>query len=139
MEKRIRFACPMDCFDLCGLIATVADGRVTRIQGDPDHPVTRGRVCAKGKKLLERLYHPDRLRTPLKKQGTAWKPISWDDALSEIADKLSRIKEQYGSAALLHYSDSGYGGIAKTADRMFFNHLGGATAAGDRQRDQPGE
>jgi anaerobic selenocysteine-containing dehydrogenase len=127
MEKKIRFACPMDCFDLCGLIATVSDGRVTRVQGDPHHPVTRGRVCTKGKKLLERVYHPDRLTTPLKKRGNGWSPISWDDALAEIAEKLIRIKSTHGSEAILHYSDSGYGGIAKTADRMFFNHFGGVT------------
>ncbi len=127
MEKKIRFACPMDCYDVCGLLATVSDGRVTRIQGDPHHPVTRGRVCPKGKKLLERVYHPDRLTTPLKKQGDGWSPISWNDAVSEIAEKLIRIKSTHGSEAILHYSDSGYGGIAKTADRMFFNHLGGVT------------
>jgi len=93
MEKKIRFACPMDCFDVCGLIATVSNDRVTRIQGDPQHPVTRGRVCTKGKKLLERVYHPDRLTTPLKKQGSGWSPISWDAALDEIAEKLVRIKK----------------------------------------------
>ena len=127
MDKKIRFACPMDCFDVCGLIATVSDDRVTRIQGDPAHPVTRGRVCAKGKKLLDRLYHPDRLTTPLKKQGAGWTPISWDAALAEIAEQLTRIKDTHGSTAVLHYSDSGYGGIAKTADRLFFNHFGGVT------------
>jgi len=127
MEKKIRFACPMDCYDVCGLLATVSDGRVTRIQGDPHHPVTRGRVCPKGKKLLERVYHPDRLTTPLKKQGDGWSPISWNDAVSEIAEKLIRIKSTHGSEAILHYSDSGYGGITKTADRMFFNHFGGVT------------
>ncbi len=127
MDKRIRFACPLDCFDLCGLIATVADGRVTRIQGDPDHPVTRGRACVKGKKLLERLYHPERLTTPLKKRGGRWVPLSWDDAQAEIAEKLSGVKSAYGSTAILHYSDAGYGGIAKSADRMFFNYFGGVT------------
>ena len=104
----IRFACPMDCFDLCGLIATVSGGRVTRIQGDRDHPVTRGRVCVKGKKLLERLYHPDRLKTPLIKHKGKWTPLSWDAALARIAEKLNRIKDHYGSEAVLHYSDAGH-------------------------------
>jgi anaerobic selenocysteine-containing dehydrogenase len=127
MAKKVRFACPMDCFDLCGLIATVSDGRVTRIQGDRKHPVTRGRVCVKGKKLLERLYHPERLKTPLKRHGEKWAALSWDDALAQIAEKLNRIKRNYGSEAVLHYSDSGYGGIVKSVDRMFFNHFGGVT------------
>jgi len=127
MPEKIRFACPLDCFDLCGLIATVRSGRVTRIQGDPDHPVTRGKVCIKGKKLLERLYHPERLQQPLLKKGGAWRPIPWDAALDLIAAKLTRIKNESGSTAVLHYSDAGYGGIAKTADRLFFNHFGGVT------------
>jgi anaerobic selenocysteine-containing dehydrogenase len=127
MVKKIHFACPMDCFDVCGLVATVSKGRVTRIQGDPHHPVTRGRVCTKGKKLLDRVYHPDRLTTPLKKRGDGWLPLSWDDALAEIAEKLVRIKSTHGPTAIVHYSDAGYGGITKTADRMFFNYFGGVT------------
>jgi len=127
MPEKIRFACPLDCFDLCGLIATVENGRVTRIQGDPDHPVTRGKVCIKGKKLLDRLYHPERLQRPLLKKGGNWLPISWNEALDRIAAKLTRIKYESDSTAVLHYSDAGYGGIAKTADRLFFNHFGGVT------------
>jgi len=127
MPAKIRFACPLDCFDLCGLIATVDSGRVARIQGDPDHPVKRGKVCIKGKRLLERLYHPERLQTPLLKKGGNWLPISWDAALERIAAQLARIRSESGSAAVLHYSDAGYGGIAKTADRLFFNHFGGVT------------
>jgi len=94
MSEKIRFACPLDCFDLCGLLATVENDRVTRIQGDPDHPVTRGKVCVKGKKLLERLYHPERLQSPLLKKGNTWLPISWDEALDRIAAKLTRIKKR---------------------------------------------
>lgn len=127
MPEKIRFACPLDCFDLCGLLATVDGGRVTRIQGDPEHPVTRGKVCIKGKKLLERLYHPERLQQPLLRKGGRWLPISWDAALDNIAANLARIKKESGSTAVLHYSDAGYGGIAKTADRLFFNHFGGVT------------
>jgi len=127
MAQKVRFACPLDCFDLCGLIATVESGRVTRIQGDQDHPVTRGKVCIKGKKLLKRLYHPERLHTPLLKKGGNWQPISWDEALDSMATQLARIKSESGSTAVLHYSDAGYGGIAKTADRLFFNHFGGVT------------
>jgi len=127
MAQKVRFACPLDCFDLCGLIATVESGRVTRIQGDPEHPVTQGKVCIKGKKLLERLYHTERLQRPLLKKGDRWRPISWDAALETIAAKLTRIKKENGSTAVLHYSDAGYGGIAKTADRLFFNHFGGVT------------
>jgi anaerobic selenocysteine-containing dehydrogenase len=127
MTERIRFACPLDCFDVCGLMATVSGGRVTRIQGDPDHPVTRGKVCIKGKKLLERLYHPARLQTPLKKKDGDWIPLTWNAAMDEIAEKLERIKSTFGSTAILHYSDAGYGGLAKTADRLFFNHFGGVT------------
>ncbi|WP_432663835.1 molybdopterin-dependent oxidoreductase [Wukongibacter baidiensis] len=126
-EKKIRFACPLDCFDGCSMIATVKDKRITEIEGDKDHPLTSGFVCQKGKKHLERMYHPDRILTPKKKYKGEWVEISYEEAIDEIANKLSEIKEKYGSEAVLHYYDSGYGGLSKSVDKMFFNYYGGAT------------
>jgi anaerobic selenocysteine-containing dehydrogenase len=127
MGKQIRFACPLDCFDACSLVATVENGRVVRIRGDKAHPLTRGMVCSKGRGLLKRLYHPHRLQCPLKKKGTGWQTLTWDEAICEIADKLTGIKQKYGSQAVLHYSDSGYGGIIKSVDAIFFNCYGPVT------------
>jgi anaerobic selenocysteine-containing dehydrogenase len=127
MMRTVRFACPLDCFDACGLAATVQGGRVTAIRGDRDHPISRGHACLKGKKLLARLYHPQRLHRPLRRTGRGWQPLSWDDAIAEIAQQFTRAIARWGPAAILFYADSGYGGMLKSVDRMFFNHLGGVT------------
>lgn len=124
---KVRFSCPMDCFDVCSLVATVRDGRVVKISGDPEHPLTKGHVCVKGKKLLERMYHPDRLVRPGKKIGGKWTAVPWDEAISEIAERLETVRRKYGSLAVLNYSGSAYNGISKTVDKIFFNHYGGVT------------
>ncbi len=126
-EKKIRFACPLDCFDGCAMIATVKNEKITKIEGDKDHPLTGGFVCQKGKKHLERMYHPDRILNPKKKYRGKWIDISYEDAIDEIANRLTDIKDKYGSEAVLHFYDSGYGGLSKTVDKMFFNYYGGAT------------
>ena len=127
MQKQVKFACPLDCFDACSLIASVENGRVVRIKGGRDHPLTRGMLCSKGRQLLERLYHPHRLLSPFKKKGRGWSKISWDQAICEIADQLTTIKQDYGTSAVLHYADAGYGGIIKSVDELFFNCYGGVT------------
>ena len=127
MKKRVRFACPLDCFDACALIATVADGRVVNIQGDPDHPLTQGKICPKGKKHLSRLYASQRLTHPLKSYKGRFVPVAWDEILDEIAAKLQAIKNKYGTKAILHHTYDGYGGILKSIDQIFFNCFGGVT------------
>lgn len=126
-KKDVRFSCPLDCFDACGLVATVVDNRVSRIRGDRDHPLTRGVCCIKGLKLLERLNHPQRLTSPLKRAGCKWVPVTWPEALDDIADRLTRTIGQFGSAAILNYAGSGHGGLTKKVDDIFFNYLGGVT------------
>jgi anaerobic selenocysteine-containing dehydrogenase len=69
MKKVVHAACPHDCPDACGVLITVDDGRATRIQGDPEHPVTRGFLCAKVAKYLDRVYSPDRVMYPLRRVG----------------------------------------------------------------------
>ncbi|MDJ0856529.1 MAG: molybdopterin-dependent oxidoreductase [Desulfobacterales bacterium] len=127
MKNQIPFACPLDCFDACRLAAVVEDGRVTAIRGDAAHPLTRGKACTKGKKLLERLYHPDRLRQPLRRGKAGWQPVSWEAAVDALAGRLAQACRRWDSRAILYYADSGYGGLLKSVDRMFCNHLGGVT------------
>ena len=127
MKKKIHFSCPMDCFDTCGLTATVVDDRVVDIRGDKSHPLTRGACCSKGRKLLERLYHPQRLTSPLRRSSKDWVEITWPEAVEEIAERFSAGIQQYGSKSILHYSGAGYGGLVKKVDEIFFNHLGGVT------------
>src|ERR1700739_2649773 len=67
MKQVVHAACPHDCPDACGVLITVEDGRATRIQGDPEHPVTRGFLCAKVAKYLDRVYSPDRVLYPMRR------------------------------------------------------------------------
>ncbi len=67
MKKVVHAACPHDCPDACGVLITVEDGRATKIQGDPAHPVTRGFLCAKVAKYLDRVYSPDRVQYPMRR------------------------------------------------------------------------
>ncbi len=69
MKRVVHAACPHDCPDACGVLITVEDGRATKIQGDPAHPVTRGFLCAKVAKYLDRVYSPDRVRYPMRRVG----------------------------------------------------------------------
>ena len=77
------------------MITTVEDGRAVRIQGDPDHPVTQGFLCAKVNRYLERTYHPDRLQHPLRRVGAKgegrFEPVSWSDAIADIAERLHGV------------------------------------------------
>jgi len=69
MKQVVHAACPHDCPDACGVLITVEDGRATRIQGDPEHPVTRGFLCAKVAKYLDRVYSPGRVLYPMRRVG----------------------------------------------------------------------
>ena len=103
MERTVRTVCQA-CHAECGVIAHVNSGRVTRITGDPNHPMNRGFICVKGRSEPERLYHPDRLKYPLRRAGERgsgkWERISWDTALDGIAEKLTETKEKYGPEAI---------------------------------------
>jgi anaerobic selenocysteine-containing dehydrogenase len=128
--QKTRTACPLDCFAHCGLLATVENGRVTRIEGDPEHPVNRGLICGKGRtRHLQRMYHPERITTPLLRSGRsgAWQAVSWDTAYEIIADRVTAIIARYGPTALLHLDNEGSAGILKTLSRRFFNALGGCS------------
>lgn len=117
---KVRTTCNRDCPDACGIVATVEDGRVKRIQGDPDHPVTQGFLCYRTSRFLERQYDPERITSPLVKRNGAFHPVSWDDALDRIAEKMLRIKTESGAAAILHYRSGGTLGIMKFLnDRLF--------------------
>ena len=85
------------CSTVCGIVGHVKDGRLIKIEGNPNDPNSRGKLCARGHAGLNHLYHPERLLYPLKRVGIRgegkWKRISWDEALDEIADKLKAIRE----------------------------------------------
>ncbi|MFO7171796.1 MAG: molybdopterin oxidoreductase family protein [Bacillota bacterium] len=127
----VRFSvCPHDCWDTCALQVFLRDGRVVRVAGDPEHPVTRGFVCFKVNHYEERVYSPDRVLYPLKRVGPKGEGrfvrISWDEALDLIASRLKAIVQQYGGEAVLPYSYAGTMGLLGygSMDRRFFHKLG---------------
>ncbi|MGE5113792.1 MAG: molybdopterin-containing oxidoreductase family protein [Acidobacteriaceae bacterium] len=133
MKKVVHAACPHDCPDACGVLITVEDGLATKIQGDPDHPVTRGFLCAKVAKYLDRVYSPDRVLYPLRRKAPkgaggdeAFERISWNGALDEIANRFRSISAEFGPEAILPYSYGGTLGTlnGSTMDRRFFHRLG---------------
>ncbi len=104
------------CSRNCGLVVELEDGRFTRIRGDEDHPVSKGYLCQKAARLDYYQNHADRLQHPLKHQPDgSFTPISWDEALTEIASRLLAIRKQHGGDAFAFVGGGGQG-----------NHLGGA-------------
>ncbi|HET7036229.1 MAG TPA: molybdopterin-dependent oxidoreductase, partial [Thermomicrobiaceae bacterium] len=136
MEKQqtivVRGACPHDCPDTCATLTTVRDGRAIAFAGDPAHPFTDGWLCAKVRPYLERVYHPDRLRYPLKRSGPKgvgsgqWQRISWDEAIATIAGRWQAIIREYGAAAILPYSFSGTLGLVQNTATVarLWNRMG---------------
>ena len=128
--ETLRTACSLDCFDACGIVAEVVDGRITRLGGDPEHPFTRGALCNKVNHYLrDRFYHPDRQLHPLRKIDGAWRRVTWDDALDLIAEKLTRTRERHGSRSVLYHKGNGSFAGLKVMGERFFNLYGGATQA----------
>lgn len=129
-HQMIHGACPHDCPDTCGVITEVADGRAVNFYGDPDHPITQGWLCAKVRPYLKHVYHPDRLRHPLRRAGSKgsghWQRISWDEAIAEIANQWAAIIDRYGAEAILPYSYSGTLGLVQmtVASARLWNRLG---------------
>ncbi len=149
MKRVVHAACPHDCPDACSVLITIEDGRATKIQGDPKHPVTRGFLCAKVAKYLDRVYSPDRVLYPMRRikpkgpvanaehadrsvrgthepSGSAFERITWDEALDEITHRFRAIVAKHGSEAILPYSYGGTLGALNGAsmDRRFFHRLG---------------
>jgi len=137
----VHAVCSHDCPDSCGVLVTVDErsGRAVKVQGDPSHPVTRGFLCGKVAKYLDRVYSPDRLLYPMRRKAgvakgplaqgretEAFERISWDEALDEVAARLTAIAAEFGPESVLPYSYAGtigqlgYGSM----DRRFFHRLG---------------
>ncbi|HEY8346628.1 MAG TPA: molybdopterin oxidoreductase family protein [Symbiobacteriaceae bacterium] len=130
-----RAVCPHDCWDTCSMLVHVKDGRVVRVTGDPDHPVTRGFLCVKGNHYPERIYSADRVLYPMRRTGPKgsgrFERISWDEALSTIARRLEEIRSRWGAEAILPYSYAGTIGVLQygSMDRRFFHKLGASRLA----------
>ena len=125
----VHAACPHDCPDTCAMRVTVEGGRVVRIQGDPDHAPTAGALCTKVSRYAERTYHDERVLQPLKRVGAKGRgefmPVSWDQALADIAERLKTIAAR-DPQAVLPYSYAGTMGLVQgeAMAQRFFHKLG---------------
>lgn len=124
---KVKTACPLDCWDTCSILAEVEDGKVVRLEGDPNHPVTQGFLCGKGRKLKDRLYSNHRVLQPQRKVDGKWRSVSWEEALDEIAEEIRKTLAASGHHAILHAYDWGSGTVLKNLNQRFFNLLGGCT------------
>src|SRR5690606_16760176 len=128
-------ACPHDCPDTCAMLVHVEGGRAVRVQGDPDHPVTQGFLCTKVNRYVERAYHPERLLHPMRRVGAKgegrFERVTWEEALDEIAARLSSVIENSGPQAVLPYSYAGTMGLVQgsSMDRRFFHRMGASLLA----------
>lgn len=121
--------CTLDCFDCCKFNVYKEGSEILKIEGDKNHPFTKGLICKKGIAHLKRLNHKDRIYTPLLKNNGVWEEISFEDALEIMKEKLEYTKEKYSSKSILYYSQYGSGGILKGIEDIFFNFYGGVSKA----------
>jgi anaerobic selenocysteine-containing dehydrogenase len=129
-----RAVCPHDCPDGCSMLVTVEDGRATGVRGDPEHPFTRGGLCVKVNNYQDRVYSPDRVTTPLRRTGPKgsgrFAPVSWDEALTEIAGRFRSVIAEHGAEAIMPVSYLGTQGTLNglNVGDPFFNRLGATVA-----------
>ena len=129
-----RSACPFDCPDTCGLLVHVEEGRATAVQGDPEHPHSRGTLCPKMAHYEQTVHSPLRLTTPLLADGPkgsgAFRPISWTEAVARIADRWGELIARRGAEAILPYSYGGTMGLVqRNAGHALFHKLGASRLA----------
>lgn len=131
--RRVRVVCPHNCYDTCSQIATVENGVLRRIDGDPAQRHTRGRLCAKGYSYVDRVYARDRLRHPMAQEPRGsghWRRITWEEALGRIGRHLISLRDRYGSLLpLCLYKGSGNLGVLHTAPEALFGSMGPITEA----------
>lgn len=129
MEIR-QTACSRDCPDVCSLTVEVDDrGRAVKLRGTADDPVTRGFLCERTSRFLERHYSPDRFLHPMwrpSKQAPL-QPVSWDFALDWAAERLREVRAKWGPAAVLHYRSGGAMGLLKQLSEVLFENFGPVT------------
>jgi formate dehydrogenase major subunit len=105
--------CPF-CGVGCGLLLDVENGKVVRVIPEKDHIVSKGKICGKGATAHKTLYLPGRLTRPLKRVGDSFVEVGWDEALSEIAERIKEVKEKYGGKAIAIY-----GGCQNTLEEVY--------------------
>lgn len=126
--KPVITTCTRDCPGSCSIIATVEDGKVTKLRGNPEHDITAGFLCKNTIQYLENYFYSDkRILHPLLKVEGEWERISWEEALDIAAFKISKVIDEYGSSSILYYQGFGARTALQAMNRRFFNLLGGVT------------
>lgn len=117
--------CPLDCPDTCGLLLHKENGKIVKVTGNPDHPITKGAICNKVRNMTERVYDPDRVLYPLKRIGPKgegkFERISWEEAVDTITGRFKELIRTDGSESILPYSFYGNMGVLSVdgMDRRF--------------------
>jgi anaerobic selenocysteine-containing dehydrogenase len=120
-ERTVRTVC-RSCHGGCGVIAHVKDGRVVKVEGNPDSPIGHGTMCSKGLAITQIAYHPDRILHPMRKGGKGWERITWDEALDTIARRFEKVIADYGPESL--FIGQGTGRDYESPFSRFGNLLG---------------
>ncbi|MCP3930952.1 MAG: molybdopterin-dependent oxidoreductase, partial [Bacteroidetes bacterium] len=127
--------CTKDCPDTCGLLVKVEGGKITNVKGDPDHPFTRGFICKKATFFPQHVHNKERILTPLRRSGPKgsgrFEPITWNQALDQVAAKIKRVCTEYSPEAVLPYLYAGHMGLVqRNAGQAFFHKLGASRLLG---------
>ncbi len=106
-----------ECPAGCGVIARNREGRVVKLEGNPDHPVNQGALCVRGQAALQGLYHPDRFAGPQLREGGALRPTTWDAAQKAVADKIAALRSAGKGRAIALVSQLESGSLGSLMDR----------------------
>jgi anaerobic selenocysteine-containing dehydrogenase len=129
-HSTVQTACPLDCPDSCTLHVTVERGRVVKIDGGHENPSTRDYICGKVRRFGERVYGEDRLLYPAVRKGPkgqgVFSRVSWDEALDQIAERMTQIRDRAGAEAILPFCYGGSNGLLTqdTNDATLFRAFG---------------
>jgi len=128
--------CHHDCPDSCGWVATVENSVAVKLRGNPDHPFSRGELCPKVNRFIDRVYSPERLLQPLLRVGTKgegrFEETTWETALAVVAERVAGVIDEWGGEAVLPWWDAGTQGLIQMSslDRRFFARLGSTRLVG---------
>jgi anaerobic selenocysteine-containing dehydrogenase/Fe-S-cluster-containing dehydrogenase component len=106
-----------ECPAGCGVLARNREGRIVKLEGNPDHPVNRGALCARGQAALQGLYHPDRFAGPQRRDGAAFHPIAWDEGLATVGERLGRLRVEGRGRAIALVTQLEAGSLGGLMDR----------------------
>ena len=118
------------CHTGCGMIVDIEDGAIKRFRGDPDHPASKGMLCPKGAATIDIIYAKDRLKTPLIKSKNGFKKISWDDAISFAAERLSKLRAEQGPQSLIRFAGAPVSYDGRDSFMQFMAAFGSPNFAG---------